>query len=94
MPIRIALPRCACRQARSSKTDDDGVIASEHKVDQNDLQKCVQDIWAEKFKHGSRSPCCRGNGPSSARIFGNAYVRNGFTDTCRNPVPHTKTGPL
>jgi hypothetical protein len=56
-------------QASGSKTDDDGVIASEHEVDQDDLEKCVQDIWAEKLKHGSRSPSCRGNGPSFGAGF-------------------------
>ncbi|HTG05924.1 MAG TPA: hypothetical protein VK635_17945, partial [Bradyrhizobium sp.] len=68
------------RQAGGSKTDDDGVIASEHEVDQDDLQKCVQDTWVEKFKHGSHAPCCRGMAPLSAPLSGNSYVRNGFTD--------------
>ncbi len=80
------------RQASGSKTDDDGVIASEHEVDQNDLQKYVQDIWAEKFKHGSGSLSCRGNGPLSALVFWHSHVGNGFTDTCSNPVRDTKTG--
>jgi hypothetical protein len=43
------------RKASSGKTDDDGVIASEHEVDQNNLQKCIQDICiqdicAEEFR--------------------------------------------
>jgi len=57
------------RQASGSKTDDDGVIASEHEVDQDDLQKCVQDTWVEKFKHGSRSPVAGGMAPLSAAAF-------------------------
>jgi len=39
--------------SRGGKTDDAGVIAGEHEVDQNDLQKHFQDIGDEKFNHGS-----------------------------------------
>jgi hypothetical protein len=41
---------------RGSKADDDDIVTSQHEVDQNDLKKARQDIWAEKFKQESRFP--------------------------------------
>ena len=80
-------------QARGSEADDNGVVTSEHQIDQNDLKKCGQDICGEKFEHGSRSPSCRENGPSSDAVLARCR-RYGFTNTCRKPVPHIKAGPL
>jgi hypothetical protein len=80
------------RQARGSKANDNGVVASEHKVDQNDLSKCGQDICAEKFKHGSRSPSCRENDPSFDARFLARRCLTGVTDTCRKSCAAYQNG--
>ncbi len=52
MPIRIALARWSCRQARRGEADDDGVVAGQHQVDEDDFEQGRQRVGGEDgFQH-------------------------------------------
>ena len=44
-------PALLGRQARRGKADDDGVVAGQHEVDQDDLEQRGQRVGGDEFNH-------------------------------------------